>query len=215
MIRRPTRNRRFVSVGRMNAGLIRTLLVVGLLVACSADNENATTTIDKGEIPSTAETSLPTLGIDTTSTTTSTLVGSRNTLSGRWIASADSILSANLANLGGVQGMKCDGEIVMTLGDDGDFLRAGEVSCSIDGYVITGQTISSEGTWTATAETIDVVISRNDSYSESPSGAGTPMRFPIPDQGLTGATYEVSATTLTITFTDASVGTVTQTYSRG
>lgn len=150
----------------------------------------------------------------TTTTTTTTLVPVRNTLAGEWRAKAADILSANLANLGGMP-MACIGDIVMNLNDDGTFTRGGSMACSIDGVKIFGQLVNSSGTWDATSDTLTVTVTNSDGYAESIGPDGKAMRVPLPDGGWSSVDYEVTATTLTITFTEPSVGTVTQVYTRG
>ena len=155
----------------------------------------------------------PTTG--STTTTTTTLVPVRNTLAGVWTAPAEEILEANLANLGGMPGMTCAGEIVMNLNNDGTFSRGGSMLCSIDDVQILGQMMNSSGTWDATADTLTVTVTENDGYAESLGPGGKTMRMALPDNGYSAVSYKANATTLTITFTEPAVGTVTQVYTRG
>lgn len=145
-------------------------------------------------------------------TTTTTLVPVRNTLAGVWRAPAEDILAANLANIGGAAAA-CVGDIVMTLGADGSFSREGSMRCSIDGEPFSGQVVNSSGRWEATADSITVTVTESNGYAEA-SGPNGSTRVPLPDSGYGSASYTVNATTLTITFTDPSVGTVTQVYTR-
>jgi hypothetical protein len=141
-------------------------------------------------------------------------VPSRNTLAGVWRASAQDILSANLANLGGMP-MNCVGEIEMTLSADGSFSRDGSMECTIDDVLVSGQFVNSSGTWEADDDTITVTVTESDGYAQSIGPGGDAQRVALPDNGYSSAAYEVTATTLTITFTEPSVGTVTQVYTRG
>ena len=150
---------------------------------------------------------------ETETTTTTTLVPVRNTLAGVWRAPAEEILAANLANLGGLP-MDCAGEIVMNLNDDGSFSRGGAMTCSIDDVQVSGQVLNSSGTWDATASTLSVRVTKSDGYAEATGPDGRVTRVPLPDSGYSAVDYTVNATTLRITFTDPSVGTVTQVYTR-
>jgi|GEM_PF-6317965 len=172
-------------------------------------NPGASETIDAGGESSTL---VPVESSGTTTTTT--LVPVRNTLAGVWRAKAQDILAANLANLGGMP-MVCDGEIVMNLNADGSFSRAGSMECIIDGAMTNGQVVNSSGTWDATANTISVTVTKSDGYAEVIGFDGRVTRVALPDRGYSEADYTVNATTLTITFTDPSVGTVSQVYTRG
>ena len=109
--------------------------------------------VDGTDVDSESSASMPTDPAETTTTTT--LIPVRNTLSGVWRAPAQDILSANLANLGGLP-MDCAGEIVMNLNDDGSFSRGGAMTCSIEGIQMSGQVLNSSGTWDATASTLSV-----------------------------------------------------------
>ena len=153
-------------------------------------------------------------GSEASTTTSTTLIPVRNTLAGEWRAKAQDILASNLANLGGLP-MACNGEIVMNLNADGSFTRGGSMMCAIDSVKTSGQVVNSSGKWEATDDTLTVTVTKSDGYAESIGPDGTTTRIPLPDSGYSSAAYEVTATTLTITFTDPSVGTVTQVYKRG
>lgn len=163
---------------------------------------------------SSSDASAPTATEPETTTTSTTLVPARTTLAGVWRAPAEDILSANLANLGGLP-MNCVGEIVMNLDADGSFSRGGTMACSIDGMQMSGQVMNSSGTWDATSSTLTVTVTESDGYAEATGPDGRVTRVPLPDSGFSSVAYTVNATTLTITFTDPSVGTVTQVYTRG
>lgn len=112
--------------------------------------------------------------------------------------------------------MVCDGEIVMNLIADGSFSRKGSMMCTIDGVMMNGQIVNSSGTWEATASTLSVTVTKNDGYAEVSGGPGGKVtRVALPDNGFSAADYTVNATTLTIPFTDPSVGTISQVYTRG
>lgn len=200
--------------------LVSVSLVLALSACGSGDADSSSTDVvaaaaggESTDATGTTDDSMSSSSDPQSTTTTTTLVAARNTLAGEWRASAADILSANLANLGGMP-MTCIGEIVMNLNDDGSFARGGSMVCSIDGVKILGQFVNSSGTWEATSDTITVTVTSNDGYAESFAGGGAPTRMALPDGGYSSAEYEVTATTLTVTFTEPSVGTVTQVYTR-
>lgn len=196
------------------------LVLILLLSSCGSSGDSssdaevvavpgASETTDAGGESSSSEPTEP-----ENSTTTTTLIPAGNTLAGEWRAKAEDILAANLANLGGLP-MACTGDVVMYLNADGSFGREGSMACSIDEVEVLGQVVNSSGKWEATSDTITVTITKNDGYAESLGPSGKSMRMPLPDSGFSSADYEVTATILTITFTEPSVGTVTQVYTRG
>lgn len=196
------------------------LVLILLLSACGSSGDGSSDTeavATPGVLETTdagGESSTPVPTESSGTTTTTTLVPVRNTLAGVWRAKAQDILAANLANLGGMP-MVCDGEIVMNLDADGSFSRGGSMECIIDGVMTSGQVLNSSGTWDATASTLSVTVTKSDGYAESTGPDGRVSRVALPDRGYSEADYMVNATTLTITFTDPSVGTVTQVYTRG
>ena len=147
---------------------------------------------------STSSTSSP----STTGTTSSTTATAGGDVVGSWRASASDILGANTANVGGAGGLTCNGPITMTFEDNGSFHRHGRVTCSIQGTSKSGA-ISTTGNYTTSGDQITF------------SGVRASSASPVPDSfGDATAQYSVSGTTLTIVFTNASVGEVTQVYSR-
>ena len=196
-------------------------LVLILLSACGSSGENSSDVdirVNSGAsetIGAAGESSTSLLTESAGTTTTTSLVPVRNTLAGVWRAKAQDILAANLANLGGMP-MMCDGVIVLNLSADGSFSREGSMMCTIDGVMMNGQIVNSSGTWDATANTLSVTVTKNDGYAEVSGGPGGKVtRVALPDNGFSEADYTVNATTLTINFTDPSVGTVSQVYTRG
>ena len=214
-----------MKVARKIAASFLPLLAI-TLTACGSDGSASSSTdviaavSPGGSSPDATDVVSTDSPADTTSTsgsattTTTTLVPARNTLAGVWTAPAEDILSANLANLGGMPGMTCTGDIVMNLNSDGTFTRGGSMACTIDDVPFLGQVMNSSGTWDADADTLTVTVTQNDGYAESIGPDGKMTRVALPDGGYSSASYRVTATTLTITFTEPSVGTVTQVYTR-
>lgn len=199
------------------------LVVVAFALSACGSSESGSSSTDVGiaaqpEVSDVTQTPSDSSGSDagseTSTTTSTTLIPVRNTLAGEWRAKAQDILASNLANLGGLP-IACDGEIVMNLSADGSFTRGGSMMCAINSVKTSGQVVNSSGRWEATDDTLTVTVTKSDGYAESIGPDGTMTRIPLPDSGYSSAVYEVTATTLTITFTDPSVGTVTQVYKRG
>jgi RNA polymerase sigma factor (sigma-70 family) len=132
------------------------------------------------------------------STTTTAVPG--DALVGSWTADAGDILGANTTNVGGPGGLTCSGPITMTFTEGGTFERSGSVTCSVAGTSQSGA-VASAGRYQVEGDTLTV--------SGFASSGSTPDAF-----GNGSATYDLSGDTLSITFTDTSVGTVSQTYQR-
>lgn len=148
-----------------------------------------------------------------TSTTTeaapSTTVPASGGLEGSWVADASDILAANTANVGGTGGLSCSGPITMTFTGEGTYDRSGTVTCAVGGMTASG-TISTAGSYAVDGG--QLVVTGTISGGRMALG-GT--EIPTPDSFGDGtADFDLSGDTLTITFTDTSVGTVTQTYER-
>lgn len=189
------------------------LLLIGLAVVLGGDGDGddedalatTTTTVLVGEGPTEPDDGVPTSTTDVTTTTEA----SSGDLEGAWVADAAEILAANTANLGGTGGLGCTGPITMTFTAEGTYDRSGEVTCSVGGTTASGS-VSTSGRYAIEGSRLTV--------SGTTSGGTMSMggtEIPTPDSFGDGtADYEVSGDTLTITFSDPSVGTITQTYQR-
>jgi len=154
------------------------------------------------------DTSAPTTtaaaGASTASTTTTAAAGDASELEGTWVIDAGAALASATANVGGTGGSNCTGQLSLTF-NDGVVKRGGNIVCgsgtgTIDAtsnYEVDGDKLKVTGTSSNSKMTV--------------RGASVPM----PDGwGNSVATYKVVGDTLTITFTQASVGTVTSKYTR-
>lgn len=152
-------------------------------------------------LPACSSSSQPTSSSPTASTSnTSPPAGSD--VVGTWRANAANILGANTANVGGAGGLTCNGPITMTFEGDGTFHRHGRVTCSVQGTSKSGA-ISTTGNYTTSGDQITF------------SGVRAGTTSPVPDSfGDATAQYSISGSTLSIVFTNSSVGQVTQEYSR-
>lgn len=144
-------------------------------------------------------------GDSTASTTTTTAAETGEAaLEGTWVADAGAVLASATANVGGTGGSTCSGQISQTF-DQGTWKRAGNVSCGQG----TG-TIDGTGTYKVDGDKLNVTSTSSNSRLTVRG-----VTVPIPDGfGNATATYKVVDDTLTITFTQESVGTVTQKYTR-
>lgn len=193
---------------RAIALVLAAALSVAWLGACSSDDGDATDA-DPAEETTTSVAEGP--GPDDETTTTATVPETTGgDLVGTWEAEAGELLAANTANLGGAPDIDCEGTITLEFGDDGSFSQQGEATCSTAGISASlnietvGRYETSDGTLTITeAETLGTMEAGGMSQ---PAEAGF---------GVGEAAYEVDGDTLSVTFTDPSVGTVTQTYQRG
>jgi hypothetical protein len=145
---------------------------------------------------------------DTEETTTTESAGGGD-LVGTWVADAGDLLAANTANLGGVPGMDCSGPITLEFAPDGGFAQRGDASCSIGGMTAS-LNIETTGRYQTSGGTLTVTESSTTGTMEV-GGASQPADVGF---GEGEGTYEVRGDTLTVTFSDPSVGTVTQTYQR-
>ncbi|MFN8018448.1 MAG: hypothetical protein U0P45_10020 [Acidimicrobiales bacterium] len=118
------------------AALAAVLAASAILVAAcgasggseSSDGGGATTTAasDGGATTTTAAPRTTT----TAAATTTTAAAEGGDLVGTWTADAQSILGANLANLGGNAGLACSGPVTLTFNDDGTFTHKSQATCS-------------------------------------------------------------------------------------
>jgi hypothetical protein len=143
------------------------------------------------------------------STTTSAAAPAGAPLVGSWVVDAGALLDETMANLGLPSGVTCSGPVTTTFATEGTFTRTGAVTCASGPLSASGR-IDTSGTWTADDETLTVLTA-------TPLGTmdvgGTTV--PTPDGFGTGvAEYRVDGDTLTVTFSNPSFGTVTQTYTR-
>jgi hypothetical protein len=149
-------------------------------------------------------------GGDDTTTTSEAAEGGGDIV-GTWTADAAAILGANTANLGGAGGLDCTGPVTLDFKANGTFSHTATATCSAAGGMSATATIDSSGSYEVTGDQLQVVAAVNNGSMEV---AGTVQEVPI---GLTegqAVDFAVDGDTLTFTFTDASVGTVTQTYTR-
>lgn len=144
-------------------------------------------------------------GATTASTTTTTAEPSGEAaLEGTWAIDAGELLRAGTANVGGTGGSTCSGRVTLTFAD-GTLQRAGNITCGAG----TG-TIDTTSKYKVDGDKLIV----SDTSSRS-SYAVRGVSIPLPDNwGNSVATYKVVDDVLTITFTQASVGTVTSKYTR-
>jgi hypothetical protein len=188
-------------------------LVVAGAAACSSSGDGSSgsatsTTVATGTDGATTTTAA---GATTTAAadTTTTEADASADLVGSWVADADSILGANLANLGGAGGFECHGPVTLTFTAQGTFTHTSTATCTAGGLSATA-TIDSSGRYRAGPRRLLISGARNGG-SITVGGATTPLRVGFAD-GLVA--YQLDGDTLTFTFTVASVGTVTQTYTR-
>ena len=143
-------------------------------------------------------------GATTESTTTTTAEDGGGALEGTWAIDAGEALASATANLGGTGGGTCSGQLTLTFAD-GTLRRGGSARCG-SGTV----TVDATGTYTVDGDKLNVSMTSSNTRAEVRG-----MTVPVPDSWSSGvATYKVVDDTLTITFTQASVGTVTSKYTR-
>lgn len=174
---------------------ILAVMVVGVALtvsACSGDDTSGSTTTAAA-------------GATTASTTTTAdSAGDASELEGTWVADAGAVLASATANVGGTGGSTCSGQIRQTF-DQGTWKRAGSITCGQG----TG-TIDGTGTYVVDGDKLKVTSTSSNSKLTIRG-----VSVPIPDGfGNSTATYKVVDDTLTITFTQESVGTVTSKYTR-
>lgn len=183
------------------------------LASCGSSSDDAG---DEGE-PATTEAAgdgggeadeTTTTAADETTTSEAEDGGGGGDLVGTWTAQAGDILGANTANLGGVS-FECTGPITLEFGEDGSFSQTGTSTCTVQGQSGTAE-FNATGSYEASGGTITVTDVTNE-------GSMTMMGVSQPMEGGFGggeAQYTVEGDTLSITFTEETVGTVTQVYTR-
>ncbi len=201
---RPVFARRTVRRGAALAAVA--LLAVGALGACGSDDgddagsDEITTTEAGGDETTTTE------AADTTTTSEAA-----DDVVGTWTADAADILSSNTANTGGSAGLECTGVVTLDLRDDGTFAHSADATCTAPGGMSATATIDTTGTYEQDGATLRIVSAENNGSFEV---MGTTQPMPSGLEGGAEATASVDGDTLTLSFTEASVGTVTQTYTR-
>lgn len=134
------------------------------------------------------------------------------TLAGGWHATVDSILNANTASTGAL-GISCPGQLMHWRfeSDTAFFSRWSDVlTCTSRGLTFTGR-LSQTGRYSASGD--QLTVSGIENFGSVTTSTGVSLPFSIP-ASAGSATYAISGNTLTLTFTDPSVGTVTQTWTR-
>lgn len=168
---------------------------VATLVGCGGSGEGA---------PSSSASAPPSGSTSATAsmspTATESPASPSTSLVGQWQASAQEVLGANTANVGGPGGLSCTGQIRMTFTDSGTFSRSGAVRCTVGSTTRRGG-VASAGRYSTNGD--QLVIEGTRSTGTTPDSWGDAT-----------ATYAVTGDTLTIQFTQGSVGTITQTYQR-
>ncbi|NQU36456.1 MAG: hypothetical protein HQ526_02530 [Actinobacteria bacterium] len=130
-------------------------------------------------------------------------------IQGKWRGDADELLDANTANLGSTGEIDCRGPIFITFKADGGFTQQGTATCTVGGRSVRG-TIATTATYTTDGAELTIKNAENRGTIGIPTGE---VSFPGSWSDGT-AKYEISGDTLTINFTDESVGNVTQQYER-
>lgn len=199
--------RRVALAGGAAALAIASLAGCGASGSSDGGGDRSTTTADGGSGGSTTTTasSSTTSG----SSTTTARPATEGDLVGTWTADAGSILGANLANLGRSGRFSCSGPVTLTFAENGTFTHRSQATCSA-GSVSATATIDSSGRYRADGTTLRILAARDQGTIEV-MGRSQPFRAGL---AVGSVPYEISGDTLTITFTAARVGTVSQTYTR-
>lgn len=205
------------SLRRPTAAALAAVLALGLgaLAGCGGSSGSDGTGSGSGSdttVTSEGATTAAPSGDTTTApdeaTTTAAEADGGGDLVGTWTADAGDIFGANTANLGGTS-IDCSGPVNLEFRDDGTFSQSSTATCSIQSISGTA-TIDSTGSWTTDGDQIVISGSTSDGTMEI-MGQTQPVEAGMSDGT---ATYEVDGDTLSITFTEATVGTVTQVYQR-
>ncbi len=197
-------------MGRQIHGSRRILLIVSFVTtalfvaACSGGggDDSTASSSDSTDTESTEESTT------TAEETTTTAPG--GDLVGTWTAGAQDIVNANTANLGGVAGMECSGALLLTFGEDSGFTNTGDISCSVGGVAAVGS-VTSSGKWAVTEPGLVAISETVTTGGVEMGGVSLPAPTGVGDGVFE---YSVDGDTLRLTFTDPSVGTVTQTWVR-
>jgi hypothetical protein len=193
---------------------VASLLVLG---ACSSDDEgtssddpteepaDATTTTEADESEEDGDATTTTEAPDLPETGGGDIVGT-------WVIDASELFAANTANVGDTGSLSCSGPVRLEFGEDGSFAQRGEASCTAGGFTTT-LTLETTGRYATDGGTI--TVSDLQSQSSMEVEGMTQAADDVSGFAAGQAAYEVDGDTLTITFTNPSVGTVSQTYQRG
>ena len=171
----------------------RALAALGLslaLTACGGGSEDGTATTDPagdGE------------------STVSALVGV-------WQADAADLFAANLASLGSVP-LSCSGTMQLRFEDTGAFESGGDPVCTGPSMSGTGTLVSTGRYSNTDAQVTFSGVSNSGGVTVVVEGGST-FTLPLIVMGEGTASYSLSGNALTITFTDASLGTVTQHWTK-
>jgi hypothetical protein len=131
-------------------------------------------------------------------------------LAGEWATTARAIFEANTANLGGANGLRCSGPVRLTLAAGGDLTYDVRARCTLRGRSGTGR-LHTTARWSATGDQIQIRGSRSEGTITLDGGVTVPMPT-VFENGT--ATWAIAGDTLTIEFTDPSVGTVAHRFTR-
>ncbi len=194
-------------MNRRSHGSRRILLIVTSAVAlsvaaCSDGDDTTASPTNSNSTESTQESST------TAEETTTTAPG--GDLVGTWTAGAQDIVNANTANLGGVAAMECSGTLLLTFVDDSGFTNTGDISCSVGGVAAVGS-VTSTGKWAVTEPGLVAISETVTTGGIEMGGVSLPAPTGVGDGVFE---YSVDGDTLQLTFTDPSVGTVTQSWVR-
>lgn len=179
---------------RATIGIGTGLLAIGALSGCASSE-------DSGSSPT------PTGGSSETPTSGPTAAG--GSIEGKWRGDADELLDSNTANLGSAGDIDCRGPIFITFEANGEFAQQGTATCSVGGRSVSA-TIATSATYTTSGNELTIKDAKNQGSVSVPTGE---VAFPGSWSEGT-ATYEISGDTLTINFSDDTVGNVTQKYER-
>ena len=172
------------------------------VAACSDGDDTTASPTSSNSTESTQESST------TAEETTTTAPG--GDLVGTWIAGAQDIINANTANLGGVAAMECSGALLLTFGDDSGFTNTGDISCNVGGVAAVGS-VTSTGKWAVTEPGLVAISETVTTGGVEMGGVSLPAPTGVGDGVFE---YSVDGDTLQLSFTDPSVGTVTQSWVR-
>lgn len=192
---------------------VAVVLAAGLLAGCGSSGsdgggEGSGTTTTAAAGGGSGSTTTEAATTTTADSTTSSAPAGGGDLEGAWVADAQSLLTANTANLGNPQ-MDCSGPITLTFGADGHLSQQGTATCTIAGQSATLR-FANTADYSVSGNEVSITGTSSDS-SVTVAGVTRPTTIGL---GSNTATFDVSGNTLKLTFTIAPTGTVTQTYTR-
>lgn len=147
-------------------------------------------------------------GTDTTGTSETPV----SPLVGVWQADASELFAANLAGLGSVA-ITCSGTLQLRFEASGAFDEGGDPVCTGPSMSGTG-TLVTTGAYSSTDAQITFSSVTTSGGVTVVMDGGPSFTLPLSTLGNGTASYSVSGNVLSITFTDASVGTVTQRWTQ-